>query len=197
MEDIQYVKPNLTLLSSEQIQEVHEHSLKILSTIGVRADSNHARKLMVQAIGTKQAQEEIVRIPRELVEWAIKKAPASIDVYDRKGALALSLPGPARFGIGVTCLNYQRPETGEIVPFLREHMGLMVRLGNALQSYDVISTVGVIQDVSPEVSDLYATLEMIANTTKPLVLLISKEEVFAAVLDLLEEVMAISQNAPL
>ena len=76
-------------------------------------------------------------------------------------------------------------------------MGLMVRLGNSLQSYDAISTVGVIQDVSPEVSDLYATLEMIANTTKPLVLLISKEEVFAAVLDLLEEVMAISQNAPL
>ncbi len=187
MEGIENVKPRLSLLSAEQIQEVHEHSLKILSSVGVRVDSNHALKLMVQAIGEEQPDTEILRIPRELVEWAIRKTPASVDVYERKGALAFSLPGPARFGIGVTCLNFQRPETGEVVPFSREHMGMMVRLGNALKSYDVISTVGVIQDVSHEVSDLYATLEMIANTEKPLVLLISKEDVFPSVLDLLDE----------
>jgi trimethylamine--corrinoid protein Co-methyltransferase len=60
-------------------------------------------------------------------------------------------------------------------------MRLMVRLGGALPSFDVVSTVGVIQDVEPELSDLYATLEMMANTIKPLVILVSAEDSFRSV----------------
>ncbi len=62
----------------------------------------------------------------------------------------------------------------------------LVRLGSALPSFDAISTVGIIQDVPTRASDLYATLEMTANTVKPLVLLISDDDAFGPVLDLLE-----------
>ncbi|MGD2185700.1 MAG: trimethylamine methyltransferase family protein, partial [Desulfobacterales bacterium] len=55
-----------------------------------------------------------------------------------------------------------------------------------LPNFDTISTVGIVQDVAPQVSDLYATLEMTANTAKPLIILISDENAFPAVLDLLE-----------
>ena len=47
-----------------------------------------------------------------------------------------------------------------------------VRLAQALPEYDVISTLGVLRDLPPQVADLYAVLEMVANSTKPLVLLI-------------------------
>jgi trimethylamine--corrinoid protein Co-methyltransferase len=93
MEGIQNVKPKLFLLSPKQIQEVHEHSLRVLSSVGVRVDSNRARKLLVHAMGEKQADTEIVRIPLELVEWAIKKAPTSIDVYDRSRTFISVLHG--------------------------------------------------------------------------------------------------------
>jgi trimethylamine--corrinoid protein Co-methyltransferase len=65
-------------------------------------------------------------------------------------------------------------------------MEASVRLGNALPSFDAISTVGIVQDVPPEASDLYGTLGMVANTRKPLVLLVSDDDVFGSVLDLLE-----------
>jgi trimethylamine--corrinoid protein Co-methyltransferase len=65
-------------------------------------------------------------------------------------------------------------------------MQAMVRLGNRLPNYDVISTVGIIQDVPPHRSDLYGVLDMVSNTTKPLVVLVSDEHSFEAVLDLLE-----------
>jgi trimethylamine--corrinoid protein Co-methyltransferase len=65
-------------------------------------------------------------------------------------------------------------------------MASSVRLGGALPSFDAVSTVGLIQDVPPEISDLYAALEMAANTVKPLVLLVSDAAAFPAVLDLLE-----------
>ena len=113
-------------------------------------------------------------------------APTEISVYERRGELAFRLPDQARFGIGVTALYYQDPETGTVEPFAQKHMEAMVRLGGALPGFDVISTVGIVQDVSPAVSDLYATLEMVANTTKPLVLLVSDEDAFPKVLDLVE-----------
>jgi len=52
----------------------------------------------------------------------------------------------------------------------------------------VISTLGVLRDLPPQVADLYAVLEMVANSTKPLVLLISDEKLFPQVLRLLESI---------
>ncbi len=65
-------------------------------------------------------------------------------------------------------------------------MKKMIRLGHTLSNYDVISTLGVLQDISVRTADLFATLEMVANTTKPPVILVSDESLFSPVLDMLE-----------
>jgi len=180
------VKPKLTVLSLDQIHQVHAYSLKILSTVGVRVDSPRARKLFAQAGGSAIIKDDRVFIPAELVDWAIQTAPSNISIYDREGTLQFRLPGTARFGIGVTVLYYQELESDAALPFCRKHMEAAVRLGNTLPGYDLISTVGILQDVSPQVADLYATLEMTANTAKPLIVLVSAHELFPVVLDLLE-----------
>ena len=56
-------KPRLTLLSAEQISQVHEYSLEILATTGVRVDSPRARAVFERAIG-RSAENDRVRIPR-------------------------------------------------------------------------------------------------------------------------------------
>ena len=182
-------KPRLTLLSAEQIQQVHAYSLEILATTGVRVDSPRARAVFERAIG-RSADNDRVHIPRELVAWALSIAPARVTIYDRRDAPAFTLDAAgregARFGIGVTNLYYQEPETDAVTPFTREHMARCTRLGHALSSYDVVSTIGVLHDVPMAQADLVAALEMIANTTKPLVVLVSREEAFEPVLDLLE-----------
>lgn len=180
------VKPSLSVLTQDQIHQVHEYALQILSTVGVRVDSERACALFARAATPAAVEGNRVRIPRELVEWAIEAAPNSVCVYNRSGQAAFQLPGPARFGIGVTALYYQDPETDQVTPFTRHHMASLVRLGHILPGYDLISTVGIVQDVPPHLSDLYGTLDMIANTTKPLVILVSDENAFPAVLDLLE-----------
>jgi trimethylamine--corrinoid protein Co-methyltransferase len=179
-------KPSLILLDEEQIEYLHETSLQLLASTGVRVDSERARRLFARAVGKTAIDGDQVFLPRELVEWALESAPQAVDVWDRRGNLAFRIPDQARFGIGVTALHYQDPETDQVTPFTRRDMQRAVRLGQALSSYDVVSTVGIIQDVSPEVSDLYATLEMVANTTKPLVLLVSADESFRSVLELVE-----------
>lgn len=180
------VRPKLTVLDSGQVEQIHDYSLQVLSSVGVRIDSERARQLFAKAFGAGVTTGDRVRVPHEAVEWALAAAPAMVEVYNRKGTLAFRLPDQTRFGIGVTALYYQDPATDEVAPFTRKHIEMMVRLGTALPSFDVISTVGIVQDVPPDVSDLYATLEMIANTTKPLVILVSDEDAFPTVLDLLQ-----------
>jgi trimethylamine--corrinoid protein Co-methyltransferase len=183
------VKPAIKVLTREQIDKIHNYSLEILSTTGIRVDSLRARKLFAKALGSSDT-DRVVRIPAELVERALKAAPSTVDIYDRRGNIRFQLGNSqraqTRFGIGVTNLYYQDPATDALTAFTRKHMELATRLGSVLSGFDVISTIGVIQNISPECADLYGTLEMIANTTKPLVILISEKQCFDTSLDLLE-----------
>jgi trimethylamine--corrinoid protein Co-methyltransferase len=187
MSEFDRVMPQLSVLNQVQMRRLHEYALKILSKTGVRVDSPQVVRLFREAAGKAAIDENRVRIPPEMVEWAIQSAPSDIQIFDRRGEPAFRLrDGRTHFGIGVTTLFYQEPEDDRLTPFNRGHMRAMVRLGSALPHYEVISTVGIVQDVPPGVSDLYASLEMVANTTRPLVLLVSDEDRFPAVMELLE-----------
>jgi len=138
--------------------------------------------------GARPGNAQRLYLPATLVEWALRSAPSAVEVYDRRGNLAFGVGdgSPTRFGIGVTSLYYQDPQSDAVRPFTRANLRDMVRLGGALPQFDLISTVGVPRDVHPTEADLYAALEMAANTTKPLVLLVAHEQAFPHILDLLE-----------
>jgi trimethylamine--corrinoid protein Co-methyltransferase len=187
MPALQRALPRLSLLTEGQIAQVHEYSLKILENTGVRLDSPELAARLAKTIGQTSLSGDRIRIPRQVVEWALKAAPSAIDIYDRKGKFSFRLgEDRCRFGIGVTSLFYQDPETDDVTPFTRKHMEQIVRLGSILDNFDVVSTIGIVQDVPPHISDLYATLEMVSNTYKPLVILVSDEDRFPDVLKLLE-----------
>lgn len=181
-------KPGLQLLTRDQMVWVHQRSMEILASVGVRVDSAQARQVFKLRPGAR-LEDERAHLSPGLVEWAIESAPSTVELCDRAGEPHCRLGSdPTRFGVGVTNLYYQDPSSGEIEPFRREHMRLSVRLGSALPHFDFISTIGVLRDQPPELADLYATLEMVANTRKPLILLISEERLFGPALDLLETV---------
>lgn len=184
-------RPRLSLLRPDQVEAVHEGALRLLRELGLRVDSERARNVFAKAGPGARIEGDRVTFERDVVEWAIRVSPPTIDVHDRRGRLAFRLgegQEATRFGTGVTNLWYQDPQTDEIAPFHREHLVSGVRLSQKLSNYDVVSTLGVLRDLPPAVADLYAVLEMVANTDKPLVLLISDERLFPAVLELLEAV---------
>jgi trimethylamine--corrinoid protein Co-methyltransferase len=183
------VRPHLTLLTEEQKKEIHEYTLKLLATTGVRVDSPSALKMLEKRVGSSNVEGRTVRFPKELIEWAIKAAPRQIRIFDRRGNLQFQIGGAEdriRFGIGVTALYYQEPVTDTPVLFERKHMREMVRLGNKLPHYDMISTVGIVRDVPEHLTDVYGSLEHFANGTKPMVLLVSDEHKFDDVMRMFE-----------
>ncbi len=183
------VRPKLSMLTEEQIQEIHDHTMNVLETVGVRVDSPSALEMLKKKVGASMVNDRLVKIPRELVEWAIKSAPKQVQVYDRRGKPQFTVGGPEdriRFGIGVTALYYQEPDTDTPVLFERKHMRDMVRVGNKLPHYDMVSTVGIVRDVPEHLTDLYGSLEHFVNGVKPLVLLVSDEHKFNDVMEMFE-----------
>lgn len=189
MAESKEARPRITILSAEQIQAIHEGSLKVLAKTGIIVESARARAVFAKGGASVPIKGDRVTFERDIVEWAVKAAPSTCDIYNRRGDKVFTLgDGPARFGNGVTNLWYQDPVTDKLYPFSRKFMETGVRLAESLPEYDVISTLGVLRDMPPEVADLYAVLEMIANSTKPLVLLISDEKLFPQVLRLVEAI---------
>ena len=186
------VRPEFRLLTEDQIHFVHARSLAILNRVGVRVDSPRAREILLASEGVSLAAgsaegENRVVFHGAVVEWALNEAPATVLVHDRLGQPAFRVGADrTRFGVGATNLFYQDPVTDELSRFSRHHMAISTLLAQNLPNFDMVSTLGVVQDYPPETADLYASLELIANTTKPIVLLISAHGLFDAALDLAE-----------
>lgn len=182
------VAPQLTVLNEDQIADIHKYSLEILSHTGIKVECKNARKIFKRS-GSVKIEEDIVYISEELVDFALDVVPSSLNVFNKKGESAFKL-GEGRedtfFGIGVTNINYQEIETNETVPFSRKHMQAGTKLGDILNSYDMISTLGIPHDVHAENSDLYNALDMYVNTDKPLITLISEGNNIAEVFSLFE-----------
>jgi trimethylamine--corrinoid protein Co-methyltransferase len=177
------------MLTEEQKHDIHRYTLQVLATTGVRVDSPSALAMLEKRVGKSNVERRTVQIPRELVEWAIQVAPKQIQIFDRRGNPQFTIGGVEdriRFGIGVTALYYQEPDTDTPVLFERKHMQDMVRLGNKLPHYDMVSTVGIVRDVPEPLTDLYGSLEHFANGTKPMVLLVSDEHKFDDVMRMFE-----------
>jgi trimethylamine--corrinoid protein Co-methyltransferase len=184
--NVNNVRPELHLLTEEQIEQTHRYTLRVLSETGVRVDSPSVLKLLERKLNLK-ADSRTIRFPAEVVEEAIQSAPKTIDVFNRRGEKTFTLGADRlRFGVGVTALFYQEPDNDHLELFTRKNFQDLVRLGSSLPLYDVISTVGIVRDVPENLTDLYGSLEHIANTTKPLVLLVSDENQFSSVLKMYE-----------
>jgi len=169
------VRPHLTMLTEDQKQDIHQYTMKLLATTGVRVDSPSALEMLRKKVGSSNVNDRTVRIPAELVEWALKVAPRQIQIYDRRGNPQFRIGEEGdrtRFGIGVTALYYQEPDTDTPVLFQRKHMQDMVRVGNKLPHYDMVSTIGIVRDVPDYLTDLIGSLEheglrMTKDSSKP------------------------------
>ena len=193
------VKPKLTVLSEDNIQQVHESAVTILEKTGIRVDDPNARKVFARAVGGQKNPERI-SIPGEMVEWAIEAAPSRLALYGRDGKAGFRLDSSGTeqtvFGIGVTNLYYQDPLTDRVLPFERQHMVYATRLGDTLDEFEVISTPGVLQNIEPKEGELLGALEMLANTQKPLILLVSDPTIFAAALDMIDNLVDPADDRP-
>ncbi|MCJ7715745.1 MAG: trimethylamine methyltransferase family protein, partial [Anaerolineales bacterium] len=168
--------------------EVHRYSIRILEDTGVEVESKEALAVFGKSDAVK-VRNGVVYLKEELINHAINCAPSNIEVFNKSGDTAFQLgrkqQNETYFGIGATNTWFQDIGSKQVELFTREHMRQSTRLGDLLDNFSMVSTLGIPSDVSAQSSDLYAALDMYANTSKPLVLLISGDHQINKVLELI------------
>ena len=78
------MKAQLQVLSANERTQIHERSLKLLETTGVRVLSERARKILKEAGAEANRGNNVVRFPRALVEESLKLAPKKFKLGGRR-----------------------------------------------------------------------------------------------------------------
>ncbi|HEX6304708.1 MAG TPA: trimethylamine methyltransferase family protein, partial [Anaerolineales bacterium] len=157
------------MLKREDCLRLHQASCRILRETGVRVFSQEGRHLLRDAGAV--VDEDLVRIPPSLVEWALASAPGGFKLY-RRGSdeAALELDGSqVYFGPGSDTLRYLDPRTGERRSFKLQDIADCMRVCDALPEIGFVMSVGVPRDAPEERSYWHQFATMIRNTTKPVV----------------------------
>ncbi len=85
--------PPLQALSADQIEAVHEVSMRILEELGIEVMSARARDILEKAGAAVDRSTSIVRLDRGLVAEAVAKAPSSFQLTPRNPARSIALGG--------------------------------------------------------------------------------------------------------
>ena len=85
--------PALTPLSEDQLQTIHNASLKLLAETGMEVTSQHARKLYQEAGAEIEEGPELVKLPAEMVMGLLETVPSEFTLTPTNPQRALTIGG--------------------------------------------------------------------------------------------------------
>ena len=155
------------VLSQQQIEKIHEESLKILSNIGIKVTGAEMLKKLKDN-GAELCENDIVKIPRALIEKAMKTVPKEVNLYNRDGELVCSMNDTNNiyFGSIAEQLEYLDYKTNKARRFERKDMKTMCVLQDYLPNISFTTSVGLMDGVPADVAGQIGFIEVIRNFTK-------------------------------
>ncbi len=161
--------PQFAVLSDDQLQQLHLGALELLRRTGIRFHHQDALEMLADA-GAFISDDNLVKFPARLVEDAIASAPERVVMCDRDGESAMCLEGQkVYFGTGSDCLNLLDPKTGEHRKFTQDDLIDAYHVCDALPNIHFVMSVGIPDDVDPDLTYDVQMALMLEHTTKPLV----------------------------
>lgn len=162
------LNPGMRVLSPDQIDRIHAATLEVLRRTGVRVVVEEVRDLLDQA--GCWVEEDRVRIPAHLIEWAIRTAPSRVVLCDRDGKPAMELEGrKSYYGTGSDTPYVLDIETGQRRQAVLQDITNVSKLVDGLDHIDFLMCMGIASDVNESISDLYHFHSMVSSTKKPIV----------------------------
>ena len=85
------METELRVLSDNEIEQLHERTLSLLATTGVRVDTERGRKILKKAGADVDNDNNIVRFPRSLVEECLEVAPKKFTLGGRRSGWSFTV----------------------------------------------------------------------------------------------------------
>jgi len=161
------VRPRLSMLDEAAIGYVHEQSLRLLAEVGVRVPLARAQALLRGAGAAVDDDTQIVRLPRDLVESAIARAPKHVLLAARDPEKDALLDHTRTFathdGMGAMCLDHR---TGERRPSTARDLRDAMTVADALDEIGVLWYTAYPCDEEPRLQSLRGLQAMLTGSAK-------------------------------
>lgn len=163
------MQPKISLLSEQLIQQVLDEAHQLMMKPGIKVQSSEARALLAAA-GAQVDADEVVHIPRALVEQALATVPRQFYLYDRFGQARVDYGGDAvHFDPGSSGVHILDADTLEHRPSHAPDLVRIVKIAEMLPQYDAQSTAVVCNEVPKAIGDLYRLFLVLMYSSKPIV----------------------------
>lgn len=157
-------------VTDAQCETLHRAAVSILERTGVRLELPRAIELLRDA-GARVDADGIARLPADLIDWALERAPRAFTIFDQSGAPAMVLDGERTFyGPGSDCLNLLDHRTGARREPVMADVAAGIDVVDALPNVDYVMSLVLPKDVDDRVADRHQMREMLTRTRKPIVL---------------------------
>ena len=157
------------VVSADELESIHEASLRVLEEIGMDVLDDEARQLLADAGAEVPTGAQRVRLPRDMVTSLITTAPASFTLHARNPEHHLHIGDDAiAFGSVASAPNVFDLDRGRRVGNRADYQDLL-RLAQSLQTVHFLAGYPVEPiDVHASVRHLHATQDALVLTDKAL-----------------------------
>ena len=163
----EYRGGKFSVLSSDQIYDIHMATLEVLEKTGVQVKEENALKMLDDAGAVVDFKTKRVHIPQYLVQEAIQKAPKTIKLCGRDQKNNLRVEGNrSYFGLGGSGIYMLDPDTYQRRTATLQDLVDSTRLADSLENIDFLMGLIIPQDVDQSVWDRHSALIKLQNTTK-------------------------------
>ena len=160
--------PKYRVMSEAQVLKIHQATLALLETVGVRILHPEAVAMLDDA-GCRVQPDNLVQIPGELVEACIQSAPSTISIYNRQGQEAMRLSGRnTYFGMGTDLIKTWDLAGGQMRASRLEDVKNAARIGDYLDEIDFIASFALPLDSPPHLAYIDAFKAELENSVKPI-----------------------------
>ena len=163
-----HVTPHFTLVTDDEVEEIHLATLDILENVGNICYSEKALDYLEKA-GCR-IKGKLVKVPAGIVQEVLNTAPKRVTIYNQKGDRAMELERRrSYFGNSPTAAFTRDIYTGERRKTTLADVELHTRIVDALPHFDFVMPPGTPTDVPPVIEDNYMLRAALLNTNKPVV----------------------------
>ena len=158
------------VLSENEVKEIHEASLDILESCGVKILGTKMLQFLKEQGIDVDEETQIARFSRNCIEDAIDKIPEKFDVFNRNGEFAFTLgDGVPKVASGHNAVFWLDSDTGETRNSTVADVEKFARICEELDVIDMIGIPVMPQDVpNPAATLLYGIRACAENSLKPI-----------------------------
>lgn len=161
-------KPQINLLNKDEIQAIHETSLKILKEIGVLVTSPKVLDCLAKAGAVIDKEKRIARFDERTVMWALETAGKKYILHGRNPNRV------ARYGYG----DHNLISSPGQYAWFDHHTGIRrqptlqdttaaATVGDALPNVTIVGGMSVPMEVHENIRDVVVTAQLVKTTSKP------------------------------